>query len=183
MISELIKSIQDSSKQVKESFGGLSEAQLNWKPAQDKWSAGECIEHLIVTNKTYFPVLKNITEGGHKNSFWQKFSPLSGLWGSMLLKAVSPESVRKTKTANIFLPVSSAISKTIVDEFIKTNDEFVSYLEKLGNIDLKKTKIYSPVSKFITYSLLDATKIITYHEVRHINQAKKVIQTEGFPVS
>jgi hypothetical protein len=183
MVSELIKSIEDSSKQVKESFGGLSEAQLNWKPAQDKWSAGECVEHLIVTNKAYFPVLEKITTGTHKNSFWQKFSPLSRVWGSLLLKTVSPGTERKAKTANIFLPVSSAVPKTIIGDFIKTNDEFVSYLKKLGSIDLKKTKIYSPVSKFITYSLLDAIKIITFHEVRHINQAKRVMEMEGFPGS
>jgi hypothetical protein len=183
MVSELIKSIEDSSKQVKESFGGLSEAQLNWKPAQDKWSAGECIEHLIVTNKAYFPVLEKIITGTHKNSFWQKFSPLSGVWGRLLLKTVSPGTERKAKTANIFLPVSSTVPKTIISDFIKTNDEFVSYLKKLGSIYLKKTKIYSPVSKFITYSLLDAIKIITFHEVRHINQAKRVMEMEGFPGS
>jgi hypothetical protein len=180
-ISKLISSIEDSSKQVKESFSSLTETQLNWKPAPDKWSAGECIEHLIVTNKQYYPALDKIIKGEHKNSFWQSVSPLSGLWGSILIKAVSPDNAKKMKTAKVFEPATSSISKEILDEFVKCNDELISYLKKLGSVDLKKTKIYSPVNSFITYSLWDAIRIITYHEVRHINQAKRVTETEGFP--
>jgi RNA polymerase sigma factor (sigma-70 family) len=43
------------------------------------------------------------------------------------------------------------------------------------------TIITSPVSRFITYSLSDAIKIITFHERRHLNQAKRIMQQEGFP--
>jgi len=180
-IQKLVSSLGNSSKQVKEIFGGLGEEQLNWKPAPKKWSVGECIEHLIVTNKQYYPALDKIIKGEHKNSFWQSVSPLSRLWGSMLIKAVSPDNAKKMKTAKVFEPATSSISKSIIDEFVKCNDELISYLKKLGSVDLKKTKIYSPVNSFITYSLWDAIRIITFHEVRHINQAKRVRETEGFP--
>ncbi len=180
-IQELVNSIENSSKQAKENFGSLSETQFNWKPAPEKWSAGECIEHLIVTNKQYYHTLRNITKGEHKNSFWQSVSPFSGLWGKMLLKAVSPDNAKKMRTAKVFEPASSSVSRGIIEEFSKCNDEFISYLKKLGSIDLRKTKIYSPVNSFITYSLGDAIRIITSHEVRHINQAKRVTESKGFP--
>ncbi len=34
-----------------EQFSGLSENQINWKPSEEKWSIGECIDHLVVTHK------------------------------------------------------------------------------------------------------------------------------------
>ncbi len=180
-IEGLISSVESSSKRVKDIFGELTENQLNWKPASDKWSVGECISHLVVTNKTYYPALNKITKGEYSSSLWAKISPLSGVWGNLLLKTVSPENAKKTKTAGIFQPSKSSISKEIINELEKSNNEFISYLKKLGNVDLKKTKISSPVTGFITYSLDDTLKIITYHEVRHINQAKLVTETEGFP--
>ncbi len=180
-ISMLVNSIKDSTVIVKQSFTMLSDVQINWKPAPDKWSIGECIEHLVVTNKKFFPAFKKIINGGHKNSFWQSFSPLSGLWGKMLLKIVSPEYVKKTKTASTFEPSVSTLPKSIIDDLVKCNNDIISYMDKFNNFDLKKIKIYSPVNKFITYSLLDALKIITNHEVRHINQAKRVMNSEGFP--
>jgi len=41
--------IDDANKQ----FSGLSESQINWKPSEERWSIGECIEHLVVTHKLY----------------------------------------------------------------------------------------------------------------------------------
>jgi hypothetical protein len=180
-ISELISSIRQSSDRVQQSLGGLSESQLNWKPAPEKWSVGECIDHLITTNKAYFPALDRIAAGEHKNSLWQKISPLSGLWGSMLLKMVSPEYPKKAKTPAVFKPASSSVSKNIIDDFVKCNEQFTAYLQKFDGIDLKKTVIASPVNSFITYSLNDTIKIITYHEVRHLDQAERVTQMDGFP--
>ena len=34
-------------------FGELNEEQLNQKPSPDKWSIGECIDHLIVSHNQY----------------------------------------------------------------------------------------------------------------------------------
>jgi hypothetical protein len=179
-ISNHISSLQNSSKDVRDLFSSLSDEQLNWKPNDKKWSVGECIEHLLVTNKTYFPQLEEITAGKHNNSFWQSFSPFSGFFGKMLIKTVSPDNVKKTKTAVVFTPKSSRVHKSIISDFEQTNDKLISYMRGIEG-DLSKTKIYSPVGKFITYSLANALTILTIHETRHINQAKAVMKTEGFP--
>ena len=180
-LENLVQSLEHSSKQVQETFGKLSEAQLNWKPAPDKWGVGECLEHIVQSNKQYFPEFDLIAKGGHKNSLWKKISPLSGLWGRMLLKSVSPDTQKKMKTASVFKPSRSSVPLSIISEFVKNNVELAGYIKKFEGVDLKKTKITSPVSGIITYSLADAIKILTTHERRHINQAKKVMETEGFP--
>lgn len=180
-LKDLITSIRQSSDRVKQSFGSLTESQLNWKPAPDKWSVGECIDHLITANRSYFPALDKIAAGEHKNSFWQSISPLSGMWGSMLLKMVSPEYPKKAKAPAVFIPSNSSVSRDIIDDLVKCNDQFISYLERFGDLDLKKIIISSPVNSFITYSLDDTLKIITNHEVRHLDQAERVTNMDGFP--
>ena len=50
--------------------------------------------------------------------------------------------------------------------------------EELG---LEKIKISSPVTHLITYSLMDAYRIIINHEQRHLLQAKRVAEMDGFP--
>ena len=77
-LTNLILSLESSSKQVQESFGKLSESQLNWKPAPEKWGVGECLEHLIKGNRLYYPAFEKIAKGEFKNSAWQSISPLSG---------------------------------------------------------------------------------------------------------
>ena len=36
---------------------GLSEPQFNWRPSPEKWSIGECLEHLNVTARLYWPII------------------------------------------------------------------------------------------------------------------------------
>jgi hypothetical protein len=176
-----VQSLQNSSRQVRESFSGLNEAQLNWKPEAKKWSIGECIDHLVTTNQKYFPALEKITSGAYMNSFWQRVSPFSGFFGNVLKKGVSPDTVKKMKTAKVFEPTNSSEPLSIISEFVKNNEELSAFIRKLEDVDLRKIKICSPVSSFITYSLDDMLTIITIHEQRHINQAKRVMAMEGFP--
>ena len=49
------------------------------------------------------------------------------------------------------------------------------------DLDLEKIKISSPVTNLITYSLMDAYRIIINHEKRHLLQATKVSEMDGFP--
>jgi hypothetical protein len=43
---------------------GLSDAQLNWRPAQNRWSIAECFEHLIVSADVFLPAIDGRLEQG-----------------------------------------------------------------------------------------------------------------------
>ena len=45
------KEIKAAHKQLKKSIGKLTDEQLRWKPAPERWSAAECAEHLIVSEE------------------------------------------------------------------------------------------------------------------------------------
>ena len=49
------------------------------------------------------------------------------------------------------------------------------------HLNLEKIVVTSPAAAAITYSLMDAYRIIVVHEQRHFQQAKRVIQESGFP--
>ena len=49
--------LNDISKQSLSEFGSLTSEQLNWKPASNTWSIAQNLDHLIVVNETYYPVL------------------------------------------------------------------------------------------------------------------------------
>ena len=43
-----------------EQFSRLSENQINWKPSKEKWSIGECVDHLVVMHKLYNSKIKEL---------------------------------------------------------------------------------------------------------------------------
>lgn len=54
-------------------------------------------------------------------------------------------------------------------------------MKSTEHLDLEKIVISSPVTSAVTYSLMDAYRIIVVHEQRHFQQAKRVIEETGFP--
>lgn len=54
----LIQYFNETTKNLEAQVAGLSEAQLQFKPAADKWSISQCLEHIIRSEKMIFDMAK-----------------------------------------------------------------------------------------------------------------------------
>ena len=162
-------------------FGKLTGAQLNWKPSADAWSVGQCLEHLIVINHEMFVPLDRVIEGRQRMSWWEQMPYLPRLFGGIMVKAVSPETKQKLKAPSTARPSTSAIDAQIVSHFVAHQHELAGRLQELEKYEVDKISVTSPFIALITYSVLDACRLIVAHERRHLQQAERVTQTPGFP--
>lgn len=158
---------------VSNDFGELNEEQLNLKPSPDKWSVGECIEHLIVSHYVYLKNIRkvdveNISPGNDSKPFKHT------LVGNLLINSVSPDATRKVKTFKVFKPSNKLLGMEIIADYHRSIDELIEVAKKFGGYDLNKVKISSPISSLIRLNLGDAFIIHLNHDRRHINQADKV---------
>lgn len=177
--SELSKVADDA----RESFGDLTVEQLNWKPAENSWSVGQCFDHLITTHSLYFPLFEAMEKGRLTPSFWERYSPFSGFFGRFLIRSMRPENPKKMKTTSKAQPSASKIDGGIIDRFNEHQDKMIEHLRRLPNdIDPAKTIITSPLMGLVTYSLDDTFTILVVHGQRHYGQATRVMEAEGFPV-
>lgn len=177
----LIAGANEVADNVQNAFGGLVVEQLNWSPDAESWSIGQCLDHLIVTNERDFPAIENTLKENYQNPFWGKMPFLSRFFGGFLVKMCRPENTRRSKAPKIFRPAEGRISGNIVEDFVRHQQKVVRFFELSENQDLKKTKVASLVTSFVTYSLLDAYRVLVLHEQRHFGQAKRVMETTGFP--
>ena len=160
---------------VSKDFGELNEDQLNKKPSPDKWSVGECIDHLVVSHEQYLNQIRMINV--EKSPSGMDLKPYKhSLFGKLLIDAVAPESTRKVKTFKVFYPAHKLIKPRIIDDYNSSLDELIGVAEKFEGYDLNKIKISSPISKFIRLNLEDVFMIHLNHDRRHINQANKVLE-------
>src|SRR5215216_2499488 len=101
---QFIEQIQLTNKIVEQKFARLSPSQLNWKPDASKWSIGQCLDHLIVSNKTYFASFEKLIYHRYRLSFFQKLNPFKKLLGLMVKNSIGPEPKRKLTAPKIFQP-------------------------------------------------------------------------------
>ena len=165
------------------SFGDLSPSQLNWKPSAERWSIAQCFEHLIASNKGYLPIIESVRTGKRQTRFVERLPVWPGLAGKLLIKSLDPASTRKLKAPKNFQPAQSAISPTIIDDFVAQQEQVIAGMRSTSHLDLEKIVITSPALSFVAYSLLDGYRIIVTHEKRHLQQAQRVTQEPAFPKS
>ncbi len=181
-IDALIVQLNEVSRQVKETFAPLNTTQLNWKPAPNKWSIAQCLDHLMVSNSTYYPEFDRIIKQQPFTNWWGKIPFLPALAGKMLLDGVKPTSTIPLPAPGNFTPSNSDIPDTIVQDFDRMQQTFIGYFTRLQTIpEHERVLVTSPVARFITYSLKDCLNILTFHEQRHLQQALRVMKMDDFP--
>jgi len=171
-----IEQINKTTNDFKKTFESLTDDQMNWKPNKQTWSIAQNIDHLIVINKSYFPILNSIRQGNYKTPFIGKFNFITNFLGKSLLKAVQPTTKKKTKTFPIWEPTQNTELTDILNEFEKHQEDLKLQIENSGDLLKKETVISSPANKNIVYKLKTAFDIIVTHEQRHLEQAKEVLK-------
>jgi hypothetical protein len=180
-LSEVIVQAQQVRSAANAAFGSLSSEQINWKPSPGEWSIAQCLEHLILLNKPYFPQIEAIVAGERRATLWERLPLLPGIFGRLILAAVQPESKQKVTARPAFKPVSSPIDVGILSRFSTQQDDLIRLMKATAELPIHEIILTSVVSPVVTYSLFDAYHILVAHERRHLQQAQRLMLMQGFP--
>ncbi|MFN0110858.1 MAG: DinB family protein [Blastocatellia bacterium] len=180
-LPELLIESESIASDVQSAFGNLSVEQLNWKPNADSWSVAQCLDHLITSNGLMLAIFDPVINGTKRTSFVERLPLLPSLMGRMMVKFVAPQGTQKLKAPPSAAPSSSKLDPQIVNQFVTLQQEVSQKFKAVEPLNPDKVIVTSPFIGVITYSLLDACRIISAHERRHFEQARRVMATEGFP--
>lgn len=179
-LEELLYRAEMVKQDVRDEFSNLTAFQLNWKPNAETWSIGQCLDHIMVADRTYFPPVEAILEGNYSRPFWSLIPGKSKVWGKLLISMLK-DTNRKLPTVEVFFPTESKVGEAIVDQFMLHEDLVIQYLQRMDTVDNGKYYVKSPVSNYITYSVRDLAEIMLLHQERHFKQAKRLMSLEKFP--
>jgi len=176
-IDKWIKQIDLITESFKNKFGNLTYSELNFKPDNqiNVWSITQNINHILIVNETYKPVIKSVLEGNNKTPFIGKFNFIVDKIGALILKSVNPQMKRKMKTFPLWEPGSEISNEDILKKFISHQEDLKNMIRSTNDLPDKKIVISSPANKNIVYKLDTAFDIIIAHEQRHFEQAKEIL--------
>ena len=159
----------------KQYFGGLTSKELYWKPAKDRWSIAQNIDHLITINETYFKVVADIRAGHYHPPFISRLGFLVSLFGGMIYNASKPDRKKKIKTFAIWQPSDGTSQDNALIRFEEHHEELKELIRSSMDLVADGMVISSPANKHIVYTLEKAFDIMIIHEQRHLEQAKEVL--------
>jgi hypothetical protein len=141
------------------------------------WNILECIEHLNYYGNFYLPEIENRMHHGQqaKKDYFQ-----SGLLGNYFAQSMLPkEKLNKMKTFKSVNPIYNPLDIAVLDNFIEQQDKMLELLEVAKTKDLTVIKTNISISRFIKLRLGDTFRIVIYHNLRHIEQARNILKAKG----
>ena len=181
-LQTVIAETEKNSDEAKRLVEGLSEGQLSWTSNPQSWSIAQCLDHLAVSGEKFSSYFNDaIDRGGRK---WPVTAPVPyrpTLLGGLLIKQVVPEAKRKFPAPKILRPSQSQAIPGVVEKFLDQQNRFLDYVRQAKGLDYNKTRMRSPVTPLMRYSLADAFVVIVVHTQRHLGQARRMRETAGFP--
>jgi hypothetical protein len=159
----------------------VREDQIRWRPGPERWSVGECIEHLIIVGslvvaKLNEAILRSRAEG------LTGAGPYHYSWpGRMFIDSLQPNSRLRVKTLKMYTPSGVPGKEQLTLKFHGLQEQYREALVCASGLDLVRVKVASPANRMLRFSLGVWFAATLAHEQRHVEQARRLTMEPGFP--
>ena len=151
---------------------GLSEAQLNFKTAPDRWSVLECVQHITLSSAGIFGFEQQTLQAPNDSNFKPTVTDEQFI-------AMIQDRSHKAQAAEPFKPVNAPY-KTF-DETLKVfngaRDSLITYVQTTHD-DMRAHIAQLPFAKVDAYQII---LLISAHTNRHTQQLNEVKADPNFP--
>ena len=175
----LINDLNTSDESAKRLVAGLSEEQLNWQPAAECWSVGQCLEHLCITNEAYLPAISAALKEKADAPVEQIVPGWFGGW--FLRNFIEPSPQGKRAPAPGKIRPTAHVGFSVLDRFLSGNQACRDLVVRASRKDVNRIRFWNPLVKGIRFTVGTGFSIIAGHERRHLLQAECVVNSSSFP--
>ena len=163
---------------------GLSPAQANWRPAPDRWSIVQCMDHLNITTGLLIAPLNAAVTTARSRGVLASGPFRYGFIARWFLKSLAPRGSKPIPVPQRYRPSSSQLElATVVSRFQEVQQSFIAVAESADGLDLARIRISSPALKLLRLPLGIWLLSTASHMLRHLYQAQGVRSHEQFPVN
>ncbi len=161
----------------------LSETQFAWRPGPERWSIGECLEHLGITTGLAVRGIHAALERGRAAGKWGGPPFRFGLLGGWFVRAMEQPGKRGMTAPANFAPPVGTPKAAVLERFSIAQRELRVALESAQGLALDRIKAPSAAkgAGWLQLNVAAWFAATLAHERRHVAQARRVRETPGFP--
>ncbi|HEX5082561.1 MAG TPA: DinB family protein [Blastocatellia bacterium] len=175
--AKVIKLLNDSHKQTLDLMEGLSDEQLKFKAAPEKWSVLEVAEHIALAEGAMFGAVERALAAG-ENPEWEtktkgKTEFLERVIPNRSIKAQAPESI---------VPSAKLTRDEVIAKLKESRAKTLKFAEET-KLPLKSHTFEHPFRAIGTLNAYHWLIYIPLHNIRHNQQIEEVKANPNFPKS
>lgn len=170
----LLQYFNQTSAELERQVAGISEAQLQFKPASDKWSISQCLEHIIRSERMIFDMAK---KGLNQDPQPERRNEIKltdeNLKNALTDRSQKYQAPKELQPEGIYKNVRTALT-----DFNATRQPVLDYIKTADVEDLRNHVSDSPTGPIDGYQAL---MFIAGHCARHTKQIAEIKANPNFP--
>jgi len=169
-----VKFLKETENDVLFKIKGLSEAQLKFKPAPDRWSVEECLKHIAITEQALWHMASDTLQQAATPDRRSEVKVTDERLVSMV-----EDRTKKVQTMDPFKPENTPFqsAEDAVASFKANREKLISYVNSTRD-DLRDHVTTMPFGAIDCYQFI---LFIGAHSNRHSQQIAEVTADPGFP--
>ena len=185
MHSEIERALHDSrtaTEQWRTLAAGLSRPQANWRPAPDRWSIAQCMDHLTSTTGPLVPAI-SIAVNRARAAGLLSYGPFHyGFVARWFLNSLATSGARPVSAPRLYRPSASDLDlASTASRFLSAQQAFEEAALSADGIHLSRVRVASPALALLRLPLGIWLLSTPAHTLRHLNQAQRVRTDPRFP--
>lgn len=170
----LLNYFQQTTEELQQEVEGLTEAQMQYKPSEEKWSISQVLEHIIITEEMLFGMMQ---EAMNKPTNPERKAEVV-IKDDEIIKGITDRSHKAKATPEIEGEGKYTDPSEAMKDFVVQRQLLLEYLKNTSLEDLRDRVNDSP------FGPVDAYQSFLYvagHTARHTLQIEEIKATAGFP--
>jgi DinB superfamily len=185
----ILQQLENSEQAAAELVAGMSGAQVNWQPkGVASWSVWQCLDHLARTNRVYCQsilaaVARSSRSGKLNEAPTGRITP--GWFGRWFIAKMGPAAGTKYKAPSKVTPEvgGKGDAQAVLRDFVESHAEARRILESWERLDFNRVRFKNPFIPGLRFTVGTGLMIINAHDRRHLWQAERVKEAEGYPAA
>lgn len=159
---------------------GVDEESFNARPAEGKWSAAECLSHLLVSGEALLPCLDGAIRKGREREILGRGPFRHGRLGEWFVRQSGGDGsppMRRLPAPRLYAPRPRRheIGPTL-REFHDLQEALADRLQLSSGLDLARVRARSPVTPLLRLGLGQWFRLVAGHQRRHLGQARRALE-------
>jgi len=159
------------------SIGTVTQAQTDWRPVEGRWSVGEVLHHLVLSNRLFALAVRTLIERG-------KGAGLVARAGSRrtwprLRSIADVSTLGPVKHPDRVTPAHGLPIEALRMDLSASHGAVAEQIPELAGLDLEVLRLAHPLG--FELNLFHWVDIAGAHEQRHLRQIEAIMAEPGFP--
>jgi hypothetical protein len=173
-LTEIDGQIRANSERARAIVARVGESKLAVAPRPKSWSVAECLVHLNLSSRVYFPVWREAFADARDRQFFGDGPFRMDLWGKMLVWGMEPPPKFRFPAPPNFQPLEVGPPEQVLASFLSHQDQLLAAVAEAKGLALDRMKITSPFARRVRYSVWSSFVLTATHQRRHLWQAELV---------